>query len=502
MAYSHNHNLFLLPYTTSVACIIHLTPKEVLQHPDYRRFMDDFSPSVQHVLVAAADTSKSPIMRKSAILQIKLNALDEKLFGHPLEISSKAKLGSADLASSLPSNSVVGNNMLKFYLRPVNRRGLNNEECQGPLDSEEVLKELRDERPIALERAAEAHRASSSDEGSNAAGSSGDMPHAVAASCGDELAVTFLGTGAAIPSKYRNVTGVLVDMPSRRAAMLMDCGEGSLGQIHLKLGDQGAEDLLKRLAFVWISHIHADHHVGLPSLLAARTRLLGSDCPPLLVIGPRPLRRALGAYASLEPMRFRYVEAAMTEAGAGKDERGPLPEEVSKALEEARKVLGLSVLESVRVVHCAHSFGLVLQSDHEEKKGWKLVFSGDTRPCDAMVEASKDATLLIHEATFDDSMIDEALAKKHCTTKEAVEVGAKAKAYRTLLTHFSQRYPKVPVIDENFVNHVGIAFDLMTVRLSDLPRLPLLVPAFKELFEEEEEEGAGEDAEPVPQMLA
>ena len=57
----------------------------------------------------------------------------------------------------------------------------------------------------------------------------------------------------------------------------------------------------------------------------------------------------------------------------------------------------------------------------------------------------------------------------------------------------------MPLIDENFVGHVGIAFDLMTVRLADLPRLPGLVPAVKALFDEEGEEG--EDAEPEPEML-
>ena len=39
----------------------------------------------------------------------------------------------------------------------------------------------------------------------------------------------------------------------------------------------GAEDALRRLRCVWISHIHADHHVGLPTVLTARRALLGED---------------------------------------------------------------------------------------------------------------------------------------------------------------------------------------------------------------------------------
>lgn len=48
------------------------------------------------------------------------------------------------------------------------------------------------------------------------------------------------------------------------------------------------------------------------------------------------------------------------------------------------------------------------------------------------------------------------MAKKHCTTSEAVQSGASAGAYCTLLTHFSQRYPKIPVVDQNFQVGVGM----------------------------------------------
>ena len=49
----------------------------------------------------------------------------------------------------------------------------------------------------------------------------------------------------------------------------------------------------------------------------------------------------------------------------------------------------------------------------------------------------------------------EAIAKRHSTTGEAVGVGARAGAYRTILTHFSQRYAKLPVIDDSFGVRLG-----------------------------------------------
>ncbi len=484
---------------------MHLTPRSVLHLPAYKAFIESFGEGPQHILVAESEGSKIPIMKKTAALQVKLNALDPDVFSLPPEADPSTPAPAAVADGPLPANSVVGTNMLRYYLRPVAKRGLNTEECDSNIDADAIREELKKERPQAL---VEAEKAMAIKKSPVVAEGDVAIPAAVSQANDDTFAVTFLGTGAAIPSKYRNVTGLLYDRPGKGASMLADCGEGSLGQLHRRFGAKGAEDIIRRLSLVWISHIHADHHVGLPALLAARTRLLGPDCPPLLVFGPRPLRRALGSYAALEPMRFRFVEAAHTTpeanaaAAAGtlnEDNELVVPADVHAALVEAKKSFGLSKLESVRVVHCAHSFGLVIESD--DSAPWKIVFSGDTRPCDALVTAAKDATILIHEATFDDSMLEEAIGKKHCTTKEAVEAGAAAGAYRTLLTHFSQRYPKVPVIDENFVHHVAIAFDLMTVRLTDLPHLPALVPAVKVLFDEEEEEEAAEEVEHVPQMF-
>jgi ribonuclease Z len=50
------------------------------------------------------------------------------------------------------------------------------------------------------------------------------------------------------------------------------------------------------------------------------------------------------------------------------------------------------------------------------------VYSGDTRPCSDLVQAGQGATVLIHEATFDESKQLDAIDKKHSTTAEALEV--------------------------------------------------------------------------------
>ena len=94
-------------------------------------------------------------------------------------------------------------------------------------------------------------------------------------------------------------------------------------------------------------------------------------------------------------------------------------------------------LRSIPVQHCHHSYGLVL----DFRTSHKVVYSGDCRPSASLVRAGMGCDLLIHEATFDDSMQLDAVEKRHCTTGEATGIAHRMHAKHTVLTHFSQRYP-------------------------------------------------------------
>ena len=82
-------------------------------------------------------------------------------------------------------------------------------------------------------------------------------------------------------------------------------------------------------------------------------------------------------------------------------------------------------------------------------------------------------------------MVEEAIAKNHSTTNEAIEMGNSAGAYRIILTHFSQRYPKIPVFDETHMHKTCVAFDMMSINVADLPVLPKVLPYLKLLFRNE-----------------
>lgn len=144
----------------------------------------------------------------------------------------------------------------------------------------------------------------------------------------------------------------------------------------------------------------------------------------------------------------------------------------------------LEKFQTCFVRHCKNAFAC----SFTHRSGWKLAFSGDTMPCDPFVDIGKDATLLIHEATLEDGLEEEAVEKRHSTTSQAIGIGMKMNADFIMLNHFSQRYAKIPLFSEDFTDRVGISFDHMRIRFRDLKIVPSLIPALKALFAEEIEE--------------
>ncbi|KAJ7372606.1 Zinc phosphodiesterase ELAC protein 2 [Desmophyllum pertusum] len=264
--------------------------------------------------------------------------------------------------------------------------------------------------------------------------------------------VVFLGTGASIPSKYRNVSSTLINMSGHmhgeNGSILLDCGEGTYGQLYRHYGKY-VDRVLLQLKCVFISHIHADHHLGLIRILRKRDTMIG---------------KWLQEYDTIcEDIDYWFVDSSEFVAPRGSDHL-----DVNSLL-EAKEVI------TVPVDHCPEAYGFVL----EHRRGWKIVYSGDTRPCPALIKAGKEADLLIHEATLEDELKAEALAKKHSTTTEAIESGVKMDAKFIMLNHFSQRYPKIPVFNEKFTKHTGIAFDHMKIHSSNFSKIPQLLEPLK-----------------------
>ena len=326
--------------------------------------------------------------------------------------------------------------------------------------------------------------------------------------------ILFTGTGSAVPCKHRNVSGIHVRMDNGNA-MLLDIGEGTIGQLlrakqHQKYRGEGEEslaDVLKKIKAVWISHPHADHHLGIIRLLEERQRLV-SNRDPLVLIAPPNILGFLQEYESVDSQvasSYVFLDCRALIAGNGSNMNAEINSN-PVALQRLHQDLGIHSCTAIPVAHCAHSFAVVF---HGTSFG-SLAYSGDCRPSKNFSKIAYDADVLIHEATFADGMEADAMVKRHCTVGEALHVAKEMNAKTIILTHFSQRYPKIPVLsdtDNKEANNtvptsvetdssppsphdmkVIHAFDFMTITPSNIPVASKLTPALQLLYPDESED--------------
>ncbi|KAF4520499.1 hypothetical protein B566_EDAN004750 [Ephemera danica] len=402
--------------TDMAAVVIHFTSPEVASLPDYQEWINRFSPSTVHMMLNSGSKCQGTVAVHR--IQYQLNLL------HPTIFPLLHKTKELTTPCSTETLTIQGDTLDKFQLRP--RRGLDKSNAlvvnpQDYIDESMAEAGFKDELE-KLRKVLNTNTTSTDEQ---------VYPR-----------VTFLGTGSCIPNKTRNTSGILLEIKEDQT-VLLDCGESTIGQLIRLLGEEGSQRVLRSLQAVFVSHLHADHHIG----------LIYNE--------------------TFEPIADQYKFVSLFE--------------LMKAEEECQQMeasLGLQSLRTVFVKHCAGAFGIALH----HASGWKVVYSGDTEPCDALVEIGQDCDLLIHEATMEDGLEAEARKKRHSTTSEAIEIGQKMNAKFTLLTHFSQRYAKIPLFNDKFSGTVGIAFDNMRVSLSQLPLLPLLYPALRTMFNRTYEE--------------
>jgi len=101
------------------------------------------------------------------------------------------------------------------------------------------------------------------------------------------------------------------------------------------------------------------------------------------------------------------------------------------------------------------------------KKGLKVVYSGDTRPCENVVKISKDADLLIHDGTF---LEEDVGSKSHADVKEAAKLAKKANVKQLILTHISRRYTDLKELEDqarSIFKNSKIAYDFMKIKLKN-----------------------------------
>lgn len=272
------------------------------------------------------------------------------------------------------------------------------------------------------------------------------------------LSVTFLGTGAATPTVDRNVASLSVQREGEM--ILFDCGEGTQRQMmRYGVGFSFHE--------VFFSHYHADHMLGITGLL--RTMGLQDRTSPVTLYGPRGAARILNLAVNLGIERNKFpVEIVELRAG-DRLSRGEYDIAVFET-EHRADTVGYALVEHIRLGRFnperarelgvpegplwgrLHKGEAVLLEDGRRvtpadlvgapRNGRTLIYSGDTRPSLAVIEAARGADLLVHEATFGGDEAERARETGHSTAAEAARVAADAGVRRLALTHISPRYTR------------------------------------------------------------
>lgn len=272
--------------------------------------------------------------------------------------------------------------------------------------------------------------------------------------------VMFLGTGAGIPAKTRNVTSIALQLlEERKAVWLFDCGEATQHQIlHTSIKP-------RRIEKIFITHLHGDHIYGLPGLISSRSFQGGEDI--LTIYGPKGVEEFVRTALAISQSHLTYpLEFIEIENGTVfEDNQFKV---VVKKLEHGIASYGYRVIEkdlpgvllvnklkerSIKPGPIYQKIKAGQQVELEDGtvvngndflgpklKGRIVTILGDTRYTTDSIELAVDADLLIHEATFSEG--DEKLAYDyfHSTTKQAAMIAKQSNAKKLMLTHISSRY--------------------------------------------------------------
>lgn len=297
------------------------------------------------------------------------------------------------------------------------------------------------------------------------------------------MELIFLGTASAIPTNYRNHSAIA--LKAFGEVFLWDCGEGTQRQMYR------AKISPMKINQIFITHLHGDHFLGLPGMIQSMAFRGRTD--PLDIYGPPGLDQMvryikdLGYFSLSFPIHTHEVEQGIVMEKESYRISCCLAEHnvpnLAYALEEKRnpKFLkenalklglkpgpdfgklqrGMEVRIGKRIIRPEQVLG-------PPRKGRKIIYSGDTRPCEQLVNLAQDANILIHESTFDNSHKSKAEETKHSTASEAAFIAHKARVKQLILTHLSTRYQETDVIKkearEIFENTL-IASDFMNVKV-------------------------------------
>ena len=303
------------------------------------------------------------------------------------------------------------------------------------------------------------------------------------------LNVTFLGTAGSLPTPERNPSAILINREGDM--ILFDCGEGTQRQM------MRARTGMMRLNYIFLTHLHADHILGIPGLL--ETMAFQGRAEPITIAGPIHTARMVECLKSvcyfsrnfqvialeMEPgdvLKMKGYQVRSIETHHSVPSLGYILEEDQRLGRFDRDAaISLGVPPGPLFGRLQHGQEVVVEGRTVQpcqvmgpaRPGRKVVYTGDTRPCRSVEEASRAADLLIHDSALASDMADWARETKHSTAREAAELARRAGVRHLVLTHISSRYSEdtSQLLNEarSIFQRTDVAEDLMSleIRLRD-----------------------------------
>src|SRR3989344_2414408 len=302
----------------------------------------------------------------------------------------------------------------------------------------------------------------------------------------EPMKIVFLGTSASVHTKDRNLSSVAIRFMGEW--MLFDAPEGTQRQM-MKAGVS-----YLKINHVFISHLHADHILGLGGLLATMN-IHGRDWP-LTVYGPKGIEEVVQMSMKLamlapgfEVKCVRVKKGIVLQAEKFSVEATPLRHEVEcyghvvtetdkEGEFNRQKALALGVpvgplfseLQSGKKIKIGNK--TVKPEDVMDKskarKGRKISLVFDTAPSKEYHKAIADSDILIHESSFLEELKARAHETMHSTARDAALAAKQSGCKKLVLFHLSARHKD----DEKFENearaefhNVAVAEDLMEIEL-------------------------------------
>lgn len=270
------------------------------------------------------------------------------------------------------------------------------------------------------------------------------------------LKIVFLGTAGSFPTPGRNPSCVFVNREGE--LLLFDCGEGAQRQMMI------ARCGMRKISSIFITHLHADHILGVPGLL--QTLSFNGRREPLAIYGPVGIRGVVEMFTALAQYNLGFEIGAVEVKGGDVIRREGYRVEVFDTVHSLPSVgyalvederpgrfnreraiaLGVPPGPLFRRLHSGEPVEVKGRLVYPEevvgpaRRGRKIVYTGDTRPCSGVVMAAKGADVLIHDGSLADDLHDWAVETKHSTAGEAAGVARSAGVNRLVLTHISARY--------------------------------------------------------------